>query len=67
MRTYALVTGCIFGVLALAHVARLFLEWPVQVAGWVVPMWISWIGILAAGALSVWAFRVAMETGSKGS
>ena len=67
MRTYALVTGCIFGVLALAHLARLCLDWPVQVAGWVVPMWVSWIGILAAGTLSVWAFRVAMGTSFKGS
>ena len=67
MRTYILVSGSIFAVLALVHVARLFLGWPAQVAGWVVPMWISWIGILAAGALSVWAFRVAMGTDSKGS
>ena len=58
MRAYIQVTGVVFGVVALAHVVRLVLDWPVQVAGWVVPIWISWIGILIAGALCVWAFRV---------
>ena len=62
MRTYTLLTGVIFGVLALAHVARLFLDWPVQVAGWAVPTWLSWIAIIATGALSVWAFRLAGRT-----
>ena len=58
MRAYIQVTGVVFVVVALAHVVRLVLDWPVQVAGWVVPIWISWIGILVAGALCVWAFRV---------
>jgi hypothetical protein len=64
MRTYALVTGCIFGVLALAHVARIFLEWPAQVAGWAVPMWLSWIAIVVTGALSAWAFSLVNRSSS---
>lgn len=62
MRTYILITGCLFGVFTLVHVARLFLGWPAQVAGWTVPMWVSWIGILFAGTLCIWAFRLAMGT-----
>ena len=58
MRTYIQITGVVFAIVALAHVVRLVLDWPVQMAGWVVPIWISWIGILVAGALCVWAFRV---------
>jgi hypothetical protein len=67
MRTYTLATGCIFGVLALAHAARLFLDWHIQVAGWVVPMWISWLAIVVAGGLCVWAFRIASRTSSSGT
>ncbi len=58
MRTYIQITGVIFGVVALVHVVRLMLDWPAQVAGWVVPIWISWVAILVSGALCVWAFRL---------
>lgn len=57
-RAYIQITGVVFGVIALVHVARLILEWPAQVAGWVVPIWLSWVAILAAGALCGWAFRL---------
>ena len=57
MRAYIRTTGVVFAVVALAHVVRLALDWPAQVAGWVVPIWISWVAILVAGALCVWAFR----------
>lgn len=58
MRAYILISGVIFGVIALLHVFRLLLDWPAQVAGWAVPLWVSWIAILAAGALSAWAFSL---------
>ena len=58
MRTYIQVTGVVFAIVALAHLARLLLDWPAQVAGWVVPSRISWIAILIAGALCIWAFRL---------
>ena len=58
MRTYVLLTGVLFGVIALVHVVRLILDWPARVAGWEVPVWISWLAILVAGALCVWAFRL---------
>lgn len=61
MRAYLQVSGAVFGVMALLHIVRLSLDWPAQVAGWAVPLWVSWIAILAAGALCVWAFRLARQ------
>ena len=58
MRAYIQITGVVFGLIALVHAARLILDWPAQVAGWVVPIWISWLAILVAGALCAWAFRL---------
>jgi hypothetical protein len=58
MRGYLRISGSIFGVLGLVHVVRLLRGWPVQVAGWIVPLWISWIAVLAAGALAFRAFRL---------
>lgn len=59
MRAYILISGAIFGAIALVHVVRLLLDWPAEVAGWGVPLWVSWIAIFAAGALSVWGFCLA--------
>ena len=63
MRTYIQTTGVVFAIVALAHVVRLVLDWPAQVAGWAVPIWISWVAILVAGALCVWAFRLVGRAG----
>ena len=48
-------------MMALLHVIRLLLDWPAQIADWGVPLWVSWIAILAAGALSIWAFRLVRQ------
>lgn len=51
------VAASLFGIVALAHVARLALDVPVQVGTTAIPMWVSWFGLLVAGGLSVWGFR----------
>ena len=58
MRAYIQITGVVFGLIALVHALRLILDWPAQVAGWAVPVWVSWVAILVAGALCAWAFRL---------
>jgi hypothetical protein len=57
--TYALVSGVIFGVVAVIQAIRAFNEWPVQVGPLAVPLWFSWIALIVAGSLCVWAFRSA--------
>ena len=61
MRAYILISGAVFGAVALVHAIRILLNWPAQVAAWVVPIWISWIAVFGAGALCVWAYRVVGE------
>jgi hypothetical protein len=58
MRIYLQITGFIFGVVTLGHALRLIMHWPVQLAGWTVPMWLSWVAIVIAGSLCVWAFSL---------
>ena len=58
MRAYLVISGALFAILALVHVLRLALGWPAEIAGWAVPMWVSWIALIVAAALSIWAFRL---------
>ncbi len=58
MRAYLQISGTLFGLIALGHLLRLFRHWPVDLAGYMVPLWVSWVGLLLAGGLSVWALRL---------
>ena len=55
--TYRYVSGSIFGVVALAHLVRAVRAVPVQIGDSPIPIWLSWIAVIVAGALSLWAFR----------
>lgn len=62
MRRYELVSGIFFTILALAQLTRAVLGWPVQVAGFTVPIWVSGVAFLIAGSLAMWAFRSASRS-----
>jgi hypothetical protein len=62
MRTYVLVSGLVFDVITALQLARFLLRWPVTVAGFAVPLWISAVAAIVAGSLAVWAMRLFMET-----
>jgi hypothetical protein len=51
------VAASLFGIVALAHVARLASDVSVQIGTTTIPKWVSWLGVLVAGGLSVWGFR----------
>jgi hypothetical protein len=42
-KTYSLVVGIIFALVALAHALRIYLDWTVMIADWSVPKSVSWI------------------------
>ena len=56
-KNYIVVSGLIFGVVAVAQVLRAAMQLPVHVGGFEVPVWASWIAAVVAGSLCVWAFR----------
>ncbi|MDP9202436.1 MAG: hypothetical protein M3P26_10980 [Gemmatimonadota bacterium] len=59
MRRYELVSGIFFTILALAQLTRTLLGWPMQVAGFTVPVWLSGVAFLIAASFAAWAFRSA--------
>ena len=54
---YAVVSGVLFGLIAVLQAVRAVNQWPVQIAGFDVPVWLSWVVTVVAGGLCVWAFR----------
>lgn len=50
-RTYGLITGLIFLLIALLHLGRLIFGWEAIIGGWAVPTWISVIALLVAAYL----------------
>lgn len=53
---YGVVSGVVFGVVALLQLLRAIKQWPVQIDNFSVPVWASWIAVLVAGGLCAWAF-----------
>ena len=61
--TFSLITGIIFSLVALLHAVRLFYGWHVTIENLVVPIWISWMGLVITGYLAYEGFRLArMQT-----
>jgi len=59
--TFSIVAGLIFAVVALVHLLRILLGWPVVIDDWTVPMWVSWIGLVVTGVLSYSGLRLGMR------
>ena len=58
---YAAVSAFIFGVVALAHIARLINRWKVQIGSLAVPMSVSWIGLGVAALLAFWGLTQSVQ------
>ena len=60
-KTFTIIAGAVFGIVALFHVLRIFFGWPAVIGGWTAPMWLSWIGLVVAGGLSYSGIKLAMR------
>ena len=54
---YRTISGVVFGLIALGQGTRAALQVPAQLGSTAIPVWISWVAAVVAGALCVWAFR----------
>ncbi|MDE2212987.1 MAG: hypothetical protein KGJ34_00390 [Patescibacteria group bacterium] len=58
-RTYLLVAGVIFTIIALAHLTRIFTQGSLVIFNWSVPLWLSWIGTIVTAYLAYASFHFA--------
>jgi hypothetical protein len=55
---YCIFSGVLFALVALAHLVRIVYGVSVQVDGFELPMFVSWIGFVIPAGLAFWAFRL---------
>jgi hypothetical protein len=55
------VSGIVFGIIAALQAIRAVLQVPAQIGAREVPVWISWVAVVVAGSLCIWAFRTARQ------
>ena len=58
-KNYLTLAAVIFAIVALAHLVRAVLDWPIVIAGWMAPVWLSWVAFVVAGALSWFGWSLA--------
>jgi len=56
--------GTIFGLICLAHLARVLLGFQVMVGSHPIPMWLSGAGLVVTGLLAFWLWRLSRSTGT---
>jgi hypothetical protein len=61
-RTFNVVAGVIFMLVALLHLLRIYMGWPIAIGSSSVPMWASWIALVVAGGLSYFGLRLATRS-----
>ena len=62
-KTYYTIVSGIFGIITLAHIARVLYGWDAQIGDIVIPMWASYAAILIAGYLSIRGWQFAKGKG----
>ena len=58
-RVYLVVSGVVFGIVAILHLVRVMNSWAFQLGPWSIPMWVSWLGTFGPAVLCLWALRLA--------
>ena len=53
---YVVVSGAIFGIVALAQLLRAVMQVPIQIGSVEIPFGVSWVAVVLFGGMSTWAF-----------
>ena len=63
-RSYIVVSGTLFCIVAIAHLLRILYQLPMVVEDYSVPMFFSWVGLIVPALLAVWAYGLARASGA---
>lgn len=57
-KTFTLIAGVVFSLIAVLHVLRLIFKWQAVIGGWNVPGWVSCLALFLSGYLAYSAFKL---------
>jgi len=57
-KAYCMVAGIIFTLVALFHLVRIYMEWPIMIGDWSAPKSVSWVAFIVASGLAIFGFRL---------
>ena len=60
-KSYLMVSGFIFFLVAMIHLVRLAYHWPVQVGSRVFPIWPSYVAVIVGLGLCFWAYGLSRK------
>src|SRR5262245_9499635 len=60
-KTFSLVAGVIFAVVALFHLVRISAQWNLIIGDWSVPKSVSWVALIVAGGLALLGLRLSQR------
>lgn len=58
-RSYLLVVGIVFSIVAAAHLLRVFFGFDLIIMNWHAPLWLSWTATIVISYLAYMSFRLA--------
>lgn len=61
MNRVVMLASVLFALVAVCHLVRLVTGWPVIIASWSVPGWVSVLGVIVPGALAVLLWKAALK------
>ena len=61
-KTFFLISGVVFSLVAVLHALRLALSWEAVIGGWIVPSWVSGVALLVAGYMAYTAFSLSKRS-----
>jgi len=62
-KAYNTLTAVLFLVIAVTHLLRIIFGWSAQIGGLDIPVWVSWLAVVIAGALAYFGFRQNIRAG----
>jgi hypothetical protein len=60
-KLYMMISGVIFGAVAILHLLRVVNGWALVLGPWSIPMGVSWLGTIFPALLCIWAIRMAAQ------
>lgn len=57
-KSFTLLAGAIFTLIAPGHLSRLIFQWPILLGGWSVPLWVNGAALILFAYLAYAGFRL---------